>query len=45
MPSFEIFGQDKVNLGISKSCALYLYHDVNFELNMFDYGDYNLWLA
>lgn len=45
MPSFEISGCDKVNLGNFTRSARYLYHDVNFELKLFDYGEYNLWLA
>lgn len=42
MPSFEISGCDKVNLGNFTRSARYLYHDVNFELKLFDYGEYNL---
>lgn len=45
MPSFEVFGHHKLNFVIFTSSALYLYNDVKFKLKMFDYGDYNLWLA
>lgn len=42
MPRFEILGHDRINSGIFTSSALFVYHVVDFELKMFDYGDYNL---